>query len=193
MGSSIEAITILDRDYRSPKEINAIKGSTSKFLDNLFIHEKKEIENFLLVPDAIDSAVKKRVADRKSRGNKTAKEPNNAAALLERFAIDQKTYIQSRIIALHQRFERKAGTSKHPDTIMQDAITEFDARWNDLSKRRDMLPGKDALSFLNKEFQASAKISVTPSSIVSAMKTADIPVEMLKLIDGISAFSEGKH
>lgn len=189
LGSSIKAIAILDRDYRSQREINAVKASASKFLDNLFIHEKKEIENFLLVPQAIDSAVKKRIEDRRSRGKKTNPEPNDAASLLEQFAAEQKTYIQSRIIALNQRFERSAGSDKHPDTIMQNAITEFDTRWNDLSKRRDMLPGKDALSFLNKVFQAQAKISVTPSSIVSAMKTADIPVEIRKLIDGISTFS----
>lgn len=54
LGSPVSAAAILDRDYRPDEERAAIKRSCEEFCDLVVIHDSKEIENFLLVPDAID-------------------------------------------------------------------------------------------------------------------------------------------
>ncbi|MGB6541297.1 MAG: ATP-binding protein [Xanthobacteraceae bacterium] len=63
LGGKIAAAAILDRDYRSDVELSAIAKECSSFCELVAIHESKEIENFLLVPAAIDRAATRRIND----------------------------------------------------------------------------------------------------------------------------------
>lgn len=60
LGSKIITAAILDRDYRSDEECEVIANECRNFCDFVVIHQRKEIENFLLVPSAIDRAINKK-------------------------------------------------------------------------------------------------------------------------------------
>ncbi len=63
LGGKIAAAAILDRDYRSQKECEAIAGVCEEFCDLVRIHNRKEIENYVLSAAAVDRAsLKKLVA-----------------------------------------------------------------------------------------------------------------------------------
>jgi energy-coupling factor transporter ATP-binding protein EcfA2 len=189
LGSAIETIVILDRDYRSKDEVDAIKKQAAKFCGRVVVHDRKEIENFLLCPTAIERAVKKRVEDRHARGAEVGDYDLNAESLIDRYAEEQRAYVQSRHIALRQRFAKSSGSGTHPDQVTQDVIVEFDRGWAKTETRHRMIPGKDALSQLNRELQENLKISVTPSAIVSAMTLEEVPAELKSLIKEIDSFS----
>lgn len=57
LGEKISAAVVFDRDYRSQEECESIKVACEKFCDLAKLHDCKEIENFLLVPSALDRAV----------------------------------------------------------------------------------------------------------------------------------------
>ena len=189
LGSKINVMIILDRDYRSEAEVAVIRESSKSFSDAVFIHSRKEIENFLLVPQAIQNAAEKRMRDREARGAKGSKKLPNISEIILRFADEKRAYIQGQIIALRQRHAKNTHGKAHPDSLPEQAINEFDSRWNSPEGKIALIPGKEALSQINSQLQQTAKINVTPSSIVSAMAKDEVPSEMQELIRAIDEFS----
>jgi hypothetical protein len=87
LGEKISTAAILDRDFRSQSEIEAIQKSTTEFCEFVCIHKSKEMENFLLVPSAIDRAIEARIQDRARRSGKAVPEAPSAEQLLDGFAL----------------------------------------------------------------------------------------------------------
>ena len=67
LGTKIATAAILDRDYRSDGECEQIKLGAQRFCDLILIHTVKEIENFLLIPAAIERAVIRKAQERQRR------------------------------------------------------------------------------------------------------------------------------
>lgn len=188
LGTQILAAVILDRDYRSRNECEAISEKCRQFCDFVRILERKEIENFLLVPDAIDRAARKKVRDRAIRSGTELTYDNQSLQLLDRFAIDQRAYITSQIVTAYRKFEHTRSPGTHDATLTQRAIEEFEQLWSESTTRLNLLPGKDALTAINGELQRKFGISVTPTSIIDAMNEDEVPQEMLDLINMLSEF-----
>src|SRR4051794_7632046 len=91
------------------------------------IHPCKEIENFLLVPAAMDRAAARRVADQAERSGQSRVYKGDAAALLDDFAAEKKNYVSGQYVAERGRFQRGSGSS--PATIAEAAVTELEACW----------------------------------------------------------------
>ena len=72
LGTDVRAALVLDRDFRSEAECDSIKTRCSDFCDLAIIHRAKEVENFLLLPEAIDRAARRRVAEREQRAGQAA-------------------------------------------------------------------------------------------------------------------------
>lgn len=189
LGTSIKAAAILDRDYRSDIECLAIEKSAGKFCDLAVIHRRKEIENFLLVPSALDRAIEQKIADRIARTGERCAPPRAATEILTTFASEQRTYIMSRHLALWKRHQKKIGTTTHEDTITEQAIAWFETEWQKPGATLQLIPGKDALSALNAELQNKCSVSITPSAIIAAMTVAEVPEEMVALVSKIGAFA----
>jgi energy-coupling factor transporter ATP-binding protein EcfA2 len=189
LGTKIRSTALLDRDYRSNTECNAIEIEASDFCDIARIHHRKEIENFLLIPTALDRAIQQRVIDRLRRTGEICKDPRSAQDMIDDFATNRRQYIMSRHIAQWKRYQKKVGSKSHEDSLTEDAIKWFDIAWSRPDNRLNLIPGKDALSAINQELQRVCSISIAPSGIVSAMTVDEIPREMRELIDMIEDFA----
>src|SRR6266446_10687108 len=86
LGSDILGAAIFDKDYRSEMECGSIVERCSSFCDYTTIYERKEIENFLLVPTAIDRASQRKVADQVKRTGRQINYASESVRLLEEFA-----------------------------------------------------------------------------------------------------------
>ena len=62
-------------------------------------------------------------------------------------------------------------------------------RWGGTETRRRMIPGKDALSQINRDLQENLKVSVTPSAFASAMTVDEVPSKLWNLLKNIDQFS----
>ena len=189
LGGKIEAAAILDRDYRSNLELEQIAEDCRAFCELVTIHERKEIENFLLVPEAINRAAVRRISDQAKRSGYDTEYLSDAAALLDDFATQKKSYVVSQYLAERRRFERVHSPATHEATINEAALNEFEEIWNVTSRRLAVIPGKDAISFVNQHLQDEYGVSLTPTAIIDAMKIDEIPIEIRDLIHGLSMFS----
>jgi len=192
LGGKIAAASILDRNYRCENECLEVKRRCSNFCDVAHVHACKEVENFLLVPSAIDRAATTKVADRAKRTGVSVTYEVCATELLKEFGDDKRNFVTSQCLAAGVRFAKSASPGVDSATINEATLAEFSARWEDPLLRLKMLPGKDALSFLNQQLQARYSISITPTSIIDAMKKDEVPEEMKDLITRLGEFAKIK-
>ncbi len=186
LGESIDAMALFDRDYRSDQRCEEIIRKCKKFCSVVCISDRKEIENYVLVPEAIDRLVKKKI----KRAGKEF-ELESTTELIQKFAEDQKTAIFGKLNADARDYHYKSSAKTRDESeITSIVLSKFERDWFDQERRCAMLPGKDALSFLNKNFQEKYGVSITPKAIINEMRVSEVPQEMRGLIEELSDFSK---
>jgi predicted ATPase len=192
LGSNIVAAVVLDRDYRSEQECNYIAKRCEEFCNLVAIHRRKEIENFVLVPAAINRAISDRLAEKAQRagGKPTIGILPDVCPDLLAFCDEKKNYVSAQYVDVRGRFERENGSSQHGAKVTEIVLGEFEERWKDLDQRYELVPGKDALSALNKLISEKFSVSVTTTGIIDSMHVADVPKEMSDLIARLAHFSQ---
>jgi energy-coupling factor transporter ATP-binding protein EcfA2 len=189
LGTQIVAAAILDRDYRCDDECIAIAEECRAFCNYAVIHKRKEIENFLLVPSAIDRALASKVADQGRRtGNAIAYQPSAEETLLA-FSESKKSYVASQFLTERRRFERAHAPGRHEARVNELALDAFEKEWADPELRLGLVPGKEAVGWVNTNAQDRYGVSVTAAAIIDAMQTDEIPSEMHTLVEMLSEFS----
>ena len=89
----------------------------------------------------------------------------------------------SQLIASRRRFAKSTKPKEDEATTSQAALEEFEQAWAQGTNRiLKMVPGKQALSSLNKQLQASYGVNVTASGVIDATHKEEIPTEMNKLL-----------
>ncbi|MFL5079221.1 MAG: hypothetical protein ACJ8DU_04700 [Microvirga sp.] len=192
LGRKMLAAALLDRDYRCGKERESIEKNCASFCEYVKIYRRKEIENFLLVPSAIDRAAERRVADRAKRTGEKLTYDSSATAILEKFAAERKSYVTAQYLASRQRFERLRSSGLSDASISENALVEFEETWDDLNSRLEMIPGKEAMGFLSHHFQTLYGVMLTASAILDAMRLEEVPEEMRQIISDLSLFAAAK-
>jgi len=191
IGVKIEAAVIFDKDYRSSAECQEIEKKLMSFSRYANIHQRKEIENFLLVPAAIDRAAIRKINDSSKRSGEHKQYTSNVTNILNNFASEQKNYLISQYLDNQRRFERSIRPTNSDASVTEAALCEFDELWGNQDFRWSAIPGKDALSAINKTLQDEYGVNVTATSIIDAMQENEVPPDMQKLIRGISEFCKG--
>jgi len=194
LGGSVLAAAILDKDYRSEKERAWIEKQCGSFCTFAAIHTCKEIENFLLVPDAIDRSAQRKILDQARR---SGQKPKNgfapfASQVLDTFAQERKSYIQSQYLATRRRFERAIGSSVNEATFDEEVLNEFEKLWMSADSRLSILPGKEAVSAVNRHLQGNYAVNITSTSIADIMNAEEIPGELVSLIKKLGVFASAK-
>ena len=191
LGSEILAAAILDRDYRCDDECAKISEGFADICRSFSIHTCKEIENFLLVPDAIERAAARKSADRSNRIGSEARAVPRVTAVLDEFCSQKRFYVQSQLVDSRKRFERERGSKTHYATIFEQEFKRLDQKWQTTSLRYAIIPGKEALRSVNEALQ-QAQLGLTDFAIIDAMRQEEVPAEMRDLIAQLALFSSYK-
>jgi hypothetical protein len=190
LGRSIAAAALLDKDYRSDAERAAILRDCEDICDFITIHRRKEIENFLLVASALDRACERKVVDRAKRGGERAAYVPTMGDLLEQFCASKRTYVLAHYLENGRRFARANSPSLSDATVSERVLTEFDPAWCD--SRLELVPGKEALSFINQHVQAEYGVALTATAVLDTMRRDEVPEEMSELIGELAKFAASK-
>jgi len=190
LASRISVALVFDRDYRSEPEVTNELESLRTFCDYAHIHSKKELENFLLVPDTLDRAIAQVVAEQNRRTGR-ATSSRSISSLLTEITDSMKHDVQAQYLKRQLPFERSLARGLDDATVTSALLAAFDNRWNDLEARLDMVPGKAVLSALNAHLQRTVGVTITPRLIIEAMLVSDIAPEMKDIITALEQFSRG--
>lgn len=186
IGGSLLFGGIFDRDFRPDEEIEQLIKSLDDELELSAILERKEIENYLLVPSALDRALDRLVRDRDRRRGEPATVGTPIADLLEEIVTPLRTEVQAQYIA--RRGDFLAHTGKDASTISREAIEIFERKWNHAQGRLHIVPGKRVLSELFARVQREYKVSLTTARIIDQLKEGDIPLDLRQTLRALDAF-----
>lgn len=193
LGVKVAAAVIFDRDYRSDKECASIAEECKKFCSFVVFHHCKEIENFLLVPSAMDRAAERRLADQARRGGKTMEFESCAEAVLLTFARENRDYVTAQYLSLRRRYERVFSPTVSEETIAESMLSELGKVWSSAAETLAIVSGKDAVSAVNIELQKRFGVNITPTAIIDAMSADEVPDKMKELISDIGVFANATH
>jgi predicted ATPase len=189
LGVKIAAAAILDSDYRSRPECKQIEQDLAAHCQMAVVHDRKEIENFLLVPEAIDRAAAAKLQARARREGIVAEPREIAQASLEKFAADSRTYVFSQRLASAKRFDRDGKKGTHEEIINERELGQLEAAWCDPERRLRMIGGKDAFSRVSKDIQEQLSISITSAGVIDAMHVEEVPADMVALVRALDVFA----
>ncbi len=189
LGVPIKRAVIFDRDYRSDASVGKLSAELRKGSEFVHIHGRKELENFLLVPEVLDRCVQARLDTRRSRGDQAATFDTNAKDLL----CEVSESLKSEIFGQYNAHGVKAYCDANPGTDVATASAvvhkELEAKWVDFDERMKIVPGKEVLARFNAILQERYKVSLTTTFVVSHIRVPEIPNEMRELIEGLRSFS----
>ena len=188
LGASLTIGAIYDRDFFCKEEITQVSEVLAKHLTLSHVHERKEIENYLLVPTALDRAIERAVSERAVRTSVKCQALPQSADILKQISDPLKDEVQSQIIARRVNFLR--GSGKDIADITRETLTWFTPRWDDLDSRFFLLPGKDVLRKFRDHIQSKVGVSLTDSRIIEAMHKDEIPADMVCLLKNLNVFRD---
>lgn len=187
LGVPIAMGLVLDRDYRCEEEIEAILHELKKNINFAHIHQRKEIENYLLTPIVLERAINSRVRSTKMEPIKTG-DIKPISEILDGITSSHRTEIQSKYIDNRIRFFKSIGSPLDISTITKDSIDIFDKKWQDINLRMEIVPGKKTFSKLNQYLQDSLGFNLTLISITNAYNRDEIPEDMSTLLRRLNKF-----
>jgi hypothetical protein len=186
LGAPLAISAIYDRDYYCSEQAEEVVRTLSRHLRIAYVHQRKEIENYLLVPDALDRASARLVEERRARDGVSGQDRPNISNLLLEITEPMKDYIFSHIMAKRAEYFRHTG--RDLADINRETITWFNQRWTDLRERLKVVPGKDVLRSLRGVLQERFGISLTDSRIVESIRRDEIPLELQDLLKSLDEF-----
>ena len=178
---------IFDRDFRPDEEINELLKSFDSALELAVILERKEIENYLLIPVGLERTLDNLLRDRARRNGESATVGKPIAELLQEITAAMKAEVQSQYIAKRVDFLRHTG--KDSSTISREAIEIFDRHWNDDRLRLHIVPGKRVLRELFSRIQNEYKVTLTPARIIEQLRESDVPLDLRQTLRRLDSFS----
>jgi energy-coupling factor transporter ATP-binding protein EcfA2 len=190
LDAKIAKAVVLDRDYRAPEEVQEIVRELEKDVDLVVVHERKELENYLLAPVAIERAISLRLKEKATRTAEPAKKCPDIPKLLDELSQPLKPEVAGQYLARRAEFLRKKTPGLDPATSNAQAMTLLEKEWGRLETRLAILPGKQVLALLNRKLQSLVGVSVSALQICNQVKASEIPSEMRDLIKTLGEFSK---
>jgi len=187
VGRAIEAAIIFDRDFRHTDEVEGLLSEFSEFSSFQHIHQRKEIENYLLDPEVLQRIVDRRIDERSCRRG-AAVPAFDVADVVKQICGEMKSRVMSQYLPRGVDYLKIRDSSVDKTTLTQIVLDEFEKSWSSPPSRLKMVPGKEVLAALNTRLQSVCGFSVTPVAIISAMKLEEVPSDICELVERLDEF-----
>lgn len=178
IGESVMAYCILDSDYHTEIEIEKRKLEAKERNVNLHIWSKKEIENYLFVPTAIQRLIQSRIA--KGTQPPTSKEISEQLGRIAMNMEDEVFDALSNELLSQKRSLGVGGANKEAREILKRKKEEPDGLLSIVS-------GKAVVSRLSEWSQTKFGVAFSPTAIVRSMRKSEVHPEMSSVIEAIES------
>ncbi len=176
-GDRISTYCLLDRDYFPDEEVNERYGEAKSWNVNLRVWTKKELENFLLVPDVISRFIASRAA-----ASITPPTSTEVAEEIDRL-VDamRETPITDGIATELFNRNKKAGLTNANKAARVIVAT----KWRTQAEKWGAAPGKAVISGLSAWSQKAFGVSFGAEQLARVATREDLDIEIVEVIDAI--------
>ncbi len=163
---AVKVLVVLDRDYRSEPQVNAVTKRLSAIGIEGHVWRRKELESYVLDPVTIA---------RVSGASAPA-----VQAQLELIAESFRETVFARQLA--ERLRVEVGSDRSPVTVTEDAQSDFAAAWKQVEERPYMCNAKDVIRALNSWLDDQGCKTISARNLAYRMRRDEIPDEMASVI-----------
>jgi len=189
--AEIAIAALPDRDYRCNEEIDALVANMRVTVPRFHVLPAKEIENYLLVPGAISCAAQDRLRERATgKIEMDAVSEIGIESILLKCTDEVKADVSAQVIA-HRSTFFNGRDSRDQATVVAETLRNLDSDWADVRRRLAIVPGKQILTALNRELQATFRILVTPLQIIRHMAADQVDQGLRDILADLNAFASG--
>jgi hypothetical protein len=182
---------IYDRDYFCEEFIQEVIGTLRSKLKIAQVLARKEIENYLLIPTALDRAIARVIDERAERSARRSTNQINSAKLLDEITRPMKSDVMAQLMARRDDFFRPKG--KDRSQAYRHVMASLEAKWENLGERIILVPGKEVLARLRERAHEMFGITLTESRIAEALRKEEIPEDMCSLVHLLEQFRQTHH
>lgn len=179
LGAPLMIGAIYDRDYFCREEISSIELKLQGVLSFSKVLARKEMENYLLVPKALDRAVRRLVREKESRSGESSVVPDVAKLLFD-ITDGLKDDICAQWTA--KRVAYLKDTGRDPAEITGETMKDFSRQWADIDCRLQIVPGKEVLRRFREQVQSISSVTLTVARIVDSIKKDEVPMDLVELL-----------
>ena len=184
--AKIKIFAVYDRDYYCKAQIQEISSDLERELTYAHVHERKEMENYLLLPLVLDRVLEKQIAAKNRRTEEKIVKDKSISIYLEEITKELKIDAQAQYIA--KRLNYKNSPNIDASTLSKETIEEFEKLWETLETRMCITPGKTTLHALRKVVQEKYGVNLTDVKIIDEFKKNEIPEDIKQLIIKLEKF-----
>ncbi len=189
LGENISIAALFDRDYRNVEEINKFEDKLNKKISFVHVLKKKEIENYLIVPKAIEKAILIQLRKRQANGGLEEIPNVDINSLLHQVTEQFKEYVSGQLISNEYNFIKEKG--KDLASVIAEQSKEFERSWNSLEYRLSIVSGKELFSSINKYIQKEWKVSISPLLVLGSISKNEINIELVEFFEKLQEFVNG--
>lgn len=177
---------LFDRDYFPNEEIEEVRNRLADHFHPVHIHERKELENYMLSPEPLDRAARKALKERARRTGTDVPDGVDIVQLLEEITSGHRQNVTSQMIAKRSKFHRATGVDL--STLAEDVMRDVEKRWESLENRLEIVSGKDVLKDLREQLSARYSISLTDFRIIDEFHEDEIPEDLAQFLAALEEF-----
>ena len=175
-GQSIRSYSIFDSDFHTPTQIAARHREADEKGVSLHIWERKELENYLLVPEAILRSV---------AGRARQAEPSLSAHLISEKLFEFAGEFENEVMdAFASEFlaENRAGGSAQANRSARERMSRG---WDTAEGRLSLASGKQVLARLSQWTQEAHGVAISPVRIARELRLNEIANEIVVVLTAI--------
>jgi energy-coupling factor transporter ATP-binding protein EcfA2 len=168
---AVRMIVVLDRDYRTDETVHDLKESLSQAGIESHVWEKKELESYLLIPEAM------------------ARISGVTLAVMQGLIDEAASSLRTKVFAryLEERQETERSGRRHAVSVTETYTPIFDEMWRHEEIRIAMVPPKEVLHSVNQKLQDLGANAVSIPNLSNRIRRDEVVPEMrdfLLRIDG---------
>lgn len=171
--SSVGSIIILDRDYRTPAQVDSVRAKLVNAGLECHVWEKKELESYLLSTTAISRLSGCPVVE--------------VERVMNQLMADMYGDVFAKFNCERQATERSAKV--HEVNITAATLADFTPKWANVEYRRSVCPPKGIMSGLNKQLQDNGYKAVSFDALAKKIRKDEVPVEMRQVLQRIDTLA----
>jgi hypothetical protein len=118
LSAEILKAVVFDRDYRSEQEVANVKHELSRFAVLAHIHERKELENYLLEVPAVERALKRQIQEHNRRSDDKVEYREEVLPMLEARSEPTKHRVSAQFLSRWSSFEKAKNPALDQATII---------------------------------------------------------------------------
>lgn len=172
--NQIKCYALADKDYRDPRIIEKVKDEAATEHLNLHVWQRKEIENYLIIPQVLFNFIPKSFSITY----------DDFVRQLEVLLDEQRDKVFDAYATQYRIDCKELANGQQWDTATcnQNARTYLKEHWNTLNDKIALVGGKDFISVLAKYFQDNYKVSISVRKILEEITPDVISDEIIQFL-----------